>query len=79
MITCAEAVRQLWEYLDDGLDTRNRRDVSDHLALCRRCCGEAEFTAALQDMLRASAGPALPWEVERRFLDFLHGLEQEPS
>lgn len=78
MISCNEAVRRLWEYLDNNLDADDRDHVEGHLALCRRCCGEAEFTAALQDLLRNSAGPELPVEVERHLTDFLDTLEQEP-
>ena len=78
MISCNEAVRQLWEYLDYELDAEDRTRVEGHLALCRRCCGEAEFTAALRELLRASAGPDLPVAVERHLLDFLDSLEQEP-
>ena len=78
MINCNDAVRQLWEYLDHDLGADDRERVEGHLALCRRCCGEAEFAAALQELLRASAGPDLPPQVERHLLDFLSTLEQEP-
>lgn len=77
MISCQDAVRQLWEYLGDDLETDDRERLEVHLTLCRRCCGEAEFTAALQALLRASAGPALPPEAERHLTDFLSTLEQE--
>ncbi len=77
MISCSEAVRRLWEYLDHGLEADDRARVEGHLALCRRCCGEAEFTAALRELLRNSAGPDLPVDVEAHLVDFLSTLENE--
>ena len=79
MISCSEAVRQLWEYLEHDLDVEDRTRIEIHLALCRRCCGEVEFTEALRELLGSSAGPALPEDVERHLVGFLDsfGLEQE--
>jgi anti-sigma factor (TIGR02949 family) len=76
VISCSEAVRRLWEYLDEGLDEEDRTRVQDHLLLCRRCCGEAEFTAAMRELLRTAAGPDLPVEVERHLTGFLNQLER---
>ncbi|HVL99883.1 MAG TPA: zf-HC2 domain-containing protein [Egibacteraceae bacterium] len=75
MISCSEAVRRLWEYLDKDLDAPERDRVDAHLALCRRCCGEAEFTAALRDMLQQTRGPQLPSDVEEHLVGFLDTLE----
>ncbi len=77
MISCQEAVRRLWEYLENDLDAGEREDVDGHLALCRRCCGEAEFTAELGQMLRSSSSPHLPHEVEAHLVGFLQSLEEE--
>lgn len=77
VISCQEAVRQLWEYLDNDLDADHRALVDRHLALCRRCCGEAEFTEALRGMLRSSTGPSLPPQVEGDLVRFLRALEGE--
>lgn len=77
MISCGEAVRQLWAHLDQELDASGRERVDEHLLLCRRCCGEAEFTAALRDLLRSSTAPELPPDVEHHLVGFLEDLEQE--
>lgn len=77
MITCGEAVRRLWEYLDSELDTDEQQRVGEHLDLCRKCCGEAEFTAALRDKLRTTPSPELSEDVERHLVGFLEGLERE--
>ena len=51
MITCAEAVRQLWDYLDGVVDESQRESIEEHLAFCRRCCGEVEFAEELRRVL----------------------------
>ena len=77
MISCADAVQRLWSYLEDELAATDRQAVDDHLAFCRRCCGEAEFAAELRHLL-ASAGevsPPLPDDVESRLLAVLDTFE----
>ena len=75
VISCSEAVRRLWEYLENDLDEEDREHVADHLTLCRRCCGEVEFTEALSDLLRSSTGPDIPTPVEQHLVGFLDSLE----
>ena len=40
MISCSEAVRQLWEYLDGALTDRDRSRIDEHLGACLRGAGE---------------------------------------
>ena len=75
MISCDEAVRRLWAYVDGELGDDDRGRVDDHLALCRRCCGEAEFTGALRDLLGTTPPPSLPSDVEQQLHGFLTSLE----
>lgn len=75
MITCSEAVRQLWDYMERDLDDGDRGRVEHHLSLCRRCCGEAEFAAALRDLLRTSVSPSMPPDVEARLGSALDRLD----
>ncbi len=75
MISCAEAVQQLWDYLEEDLDAAERAQVEEHLAFCRRCCGEVEFAEALQEFLRSAARSYLPAEVEGRLVSFLDTLQ----
>jgi anti-sigma factor (TIGR02949 family) len=74
MITCEEAVRRLWEYLDGTLAHEERRAIDEHLAFCRRCCGEAEFAEELRKVLRSSADLELPDEVRARLTATLDEL-----
>lgn len=74
MITCAEAVRQLWEYLDRELSAEDRERVEEHLAFCRRCCGEREFAEELRRFLAAQRRDEVPPAVLDRLESLLADL-----
>jgi mycothiol system anti-sigma-R factor len=76
MISCAEAVSQLWAYLDGLVDESQREAIEEHLAFCRRCCGEVEFAGELRAFLAAQAVEELPEDVRARLSSTLDGLEQ---
>src|SRR5436190_1286145 len=59
MITCAEAVRQLWEYLDGVVEVTDREAIEEHLSFCRRCCGELDFAEELRRFLARPDEPDL--------------------
>lgn len=71
MISCADAVRQLWEYLDDMVDDTDRAAVEEHLTFCRRCCGELEFAEELRDFLAEHGDDEIPPETHARLLTAL--------
>jgi Predicted transmembrane transcriptional regulator (anti-sigma factor) len=76
VITCAEAVRQLWDFLDGNVEESQRELVEEHLAFCRRCCGELEFAEELRGFLASHAENDLPPDVHARLtatLDELSG------
>ena len=74
MITCSQATRQLWEYLDATADEATREAIEEHLARCRVCCGELEFAGELRRFLASSAGDQVPDGVLRRFNETLEEL-----
>lgn len=76
MITCAEAVKQLWDYLDGVVDESERTLVEEHLAFCRRCCGELEFAEELQRFLASHADDELPHDVRGRLSATLEELSR---
>jgi mycothiol system anti-sigma-R factor len=75
MIGCSEAVRQLWAYLDGNVSTPDRLALEQHLALCRRCCGELEFATELRAFLARSAHEEIPDDVMARLNATLAELE----
>jgi mycothiol system anti-sigma-R factor len=74
VITCAEAIKQLWDYLDGVVDESQRRLVEEHLAFCRRCCGELEFAEELRRFLASHANDDLPDDVRVRLTATLDEL-----
>jgi anti-sigma factor (TIGR02949 family) len=76
VITCAEAVRELWNYLDGLVDHHERAAVEEHLSICRRCCGELEFAEELRGFLREHGDVELPLDVHTRLVATLEELER---
>lgn len=74
MIACADAVRQLWAYLDGVVDEPSREAIDEHLSFCRRCCGEVEFAEELRAFLAAQAAEELPDDVRARLTATLDRL-----
>jgi mycothiol system anti-sigma-R factor len=75
MITCAEAVKQLWDYLDGVVDDPQRELIEEHLAFCRRCCGELEFAQELRTFVATHAEDEVPADVYARLTATLDELE----
>jgi mycothiol system anti-sigma-R factor len=76
VITCAEAVQQLWEYLDGVVEPSQRELIDEHLSFCRRCCGELEFAEELRGFLATHAKDDLPPDVRERLTATLEELCQ---
>jgi anti-sigma factor (TIGR02949 family) len=76
MISCSEAVRQLWEFLDESFGPADRDAVEEHLRFCRRCCGELEFARELRRFLAAQAPTDIPTDVHARLLSTIDSLEE---
>lgn len=76
MIACSEAVRQLWDYLDGVVEASQREQIEEHLAFCRRCCGELEFAEELRAFLSTHAEDDLPPDVRERLTATLEQLDQ---
>jgi mycothiol system anti-sigma-R factor len=74
LISCAEATRRLWEYLDGTLGEVDRAAVERHLSRCRRCCGELEFAEEMQRFLARSAQEEMPDDVLARLNTTLEEL-----
>jgi anti-sigma factor (TIGR02949 family) len=75
MISCAEAVKQLWEYLDGTVEETDRPLLEEHMSRCRLCCGELEFARELRRVLAKSADMDLPADVLRRLNQTLEELD----
>jgi mycothiol system anti-sigma-R factor len=78
VITCKEAVAQLWAYLDQNLARLGEAELEEHLGLCRHCCGELEFAKQLRERLRRSgASSEMPADIRARLERRLKDLPGE--
>jgi anti-sigma factor (TIGR02949 family) len=77
VITCAEAVRQLWDYLDGIVDETQREAIEEHLGFCRRCCGEVEFAEELRRFPATHPEADLPDDARARLVATLEQLEKQ--
>jgi predicted anti-sigma-YlaC factor YlaD len=82
VISCEDAVRQLWGYLSEEVTPANGVQIAEHLEVCRRCCGELDFLGELRRFV-ATAQTRLPADVGVRMEVFLATLDgptpQEPA
>jgi len=75
MISCDQAVRQLWGYVEQELESPDRERLEDHLDLCRRCCGEMEFAEELAAFMARQSTVDLPNVVASKFDRVLEDLQ----
>ena len=73
-IPCSEAVRQLWDYLDNAIAPEDREKVDHHLSFCRRCCGELEFAKEVRRFLASGESAEIPADVKDRLERFVEEL-----
>ena len=75
MISCEEAVGRLWDYVERRLEPEDRQQIEDHISVCRRCCGEADFAGELRGFLDTHASARLPADARMRLETFLGELD----
>jgi anti-sigma factor (TIGR02949 family) len=46
MLSCAEVIDQLWDYLDGELPPERMQEIAEHLAACARCYPQYRFEFA---------------------------------
>jgi anti-sigma factor (TIGR02949 family) len=71
---CAEAVKQLWDYLDHAISAEDQERVEKHLSFCRTCCGELEFAKELRYFLASNEAEEIPPDVKAQLERFVQEL-----
>ena len=74
LIPCSEAVKKLWDYLDNAVSPEDQEKVEKHLSFCRTCCGELEFAQELRAFLASGSAQELPVDVQARLERFVQEL-----
>ena len=59
-ISCEEALKIVFDYIDNELEHGRHEDMEDHLAKCHSCYSRVEFEKRLRAKIREAAGNAAP-------------------
>ena len=78
VIPCSEAVRQLWDYLDQAVSPEEQEKVEQHPSFCRTCCGELEFAKQPGGSWPPRGLRSFPPHVKAQLERFVADLEEEP-
>lgn len=65
-ISCEEALRRLFDYLDRELEPHAHGEMEQHLRRCRSCFSRTEFERRLKQRLRESAQESVPERLQAR-------------
>jgi mycothiol system anti-sigma-R factor len=70
-MSCEEALKNLFEYLDHELEGEKHQAMDAHLHECRSCFSRAEFEKRLKARLAQSGSEAPPAELKERIRKIL--------
>ncbi len=65
---CADAVAQLFEYLDGELDTETVARIETHLRDCSPCLETFDFHVELRHVIRSKCAESMPQDVRSKLL-----------
>ena len=72
---CAAVLRDVWQFLDNELDPRNRAAVEAHLDGCSPCLEEANLDQKLKALLHAKCGgDRAPQELREKLASHLSSV-----
>lgn len=63
-MSCEEALKQVFEYLDHALSETEHCDIEDHLSKCRSCYSRVEFERRLKGHLHDIGSEKTPSSLE---------------
>jgi mycothiol system anti-sigma-R factor len=72
VVDCADAVHQLYDYLDGELTEERRKAIALHLDLCGSCGEAAEFEQELRMVIANCCRDRVPESLKARIADALH-------
>ena len=79
-MSCEQAMRQFYAYLDHALSGERLSELNDHLKVCLDCCDKLQFSSQLDDFVKSRlGGEALPEGIEARIRKELAGEASFPE
>ena len=75
-MTCDQAVKMLFAYLDRALPGDALEELERHLQACLDCCDRLQFSRRLDEFVRGRLGDApLPDGIEARLRERIHAVQ----
>ena len=71
-ISCEEALRRVFEYLDHALKESEHCQIEDHLSKCRSCYSRVEFERRLKEHLHDLGREKAPPSLEDKVRGIIH-------
>ena len=71
MINCEEALRRLFEYIDQELIDHKHDEMEEHLSKCRSCFSRLEFEKRLKQRLQGATASKAPAKLELRIKNII--------
>jgi anti-sigma factor (TIGR02949 family) len=79
-MSCEQAMRQFYAYLDRALSGERLAELNDHLKACLDCCDKLQFSRQLDDFVKSRLGDEpLPEGIETRIRKELAGEASLPA
>ena len=79
-MSCDEAVRQFFTYLDHAMSATALQEFEQHLEECLDCCDKLQFSRRVDALVRTRVADApLPEGVEDRIRQRLAAAETDPE
>jgi len=72
-ISCQEASRYVFRYLDGELEPATEAELEHHLEQCRQCMGAVEFERRVIEFVRSAATDRAPEDLRDRITRILGG------
>ena len=73
-IDCEEALKRLFEYIDDELDGHKHKEMDDHLSKCLSCYSRHEFEQKLRQHLKQATGEQAPDGLHEKIANLIRKL-----
>lgn len=73
-MTCEEVIEQIYQFLDEELDSALSDRINEHLERCRDCFTRAEFEKRLRARINEAAEVEAPERLHRRLQRLLDEL-----
>jgi len=65
-LNCDEAIRMLYEFLDQELEKQDHAAVEAHLKTCRACFSRMEFDKRLRGLVKGPSDKTVPEALRHR-------------